>query len=162
MNTRSSEPYPLETIEYGYLNRIRLVREPSPFISESCKSADAAYELLKQLMGDSIDIYESFFALFLNRANIFTDYAKISQGGISGTLVDSRLILKYAIETLSSGVILAHNHPSGNFLPSKTDKDLTLRIQKQLAQFEIQVLDHLIITTNRYYSFAEQGDLSNP
>ncbi len=162
MNTHTAEPYPPETIEYGYLNRIRLVREPSPYIPLSCKSSEAAYELIKQFMGDSLDIYESFFALFLNRANIITDYAKISQGGISGTLVDSRLILKYAIETLSSGVILAHNHPSGNTIPSKSDKDLTLRIQKQLAQFEIQVLDHLIITTNRYYSFADHGDLCNP
>jgi DNA repair protein RadC len=97
--------------------------------------------------------------LLLNRANNTTGYAKISQGGITGTVVDIQLIAKYAIESLSKGIIMAHNHPSGVIRPSEQDKLFTNQTKKALALFEIQVLDHIILGADNYYSFVDKGIL---
>ena len=117
------------------------------------------FNFIKNFYGDDIEIFESFFLLLLNRANKTIGYAKISQGGITGTVVDVRIIAKYAIESLSCGVILAHNHPSGNTNPSQQDIDLTKKIRESLIIFDITVLDHLIITSDKYYSFADEGKI---
>jgi DNA repair protein RadC len=142
-----------------YVSNIRLVRDQSPFSPVLCTSSEAAYDFARELFQDDLDIYESFYVLFLNRGNYIMDYVKLSQGGISGTVVDCRLVLKYALDTLASGVILVHNHPSGNLSPSKADKDLTNKLAELLKHFEIQVLDHIIITMSSYYSFADNGGI---
>lgn len=121
-------------------------------------SADAA-EFIRQFYSDDIDIFESSFILLLNRANYTIGYAKISQGGITGTVVDPRLVAKYAVESLSACVILAHNHPSGNLTPSVADKDLTDKIKKGLKLLDIDLLDHIILTNESYYSLSENGDM---
>lgn len=121
-------------------------------------SADAA-EFIRQFYSDDIDIFESSFILLLNRANDTIGYAKISQGGITGTVVDPRLVAKYAVESLSPCVILAHNHPSGNLTPSGADKDLTDKIKKGLKLLDIDLLDHIILTNESYYSLSENGDM---
>lgn len=112
---------------------------------------------IRQFYGDDLEIFESFFILLLNRANKTIGYAKISQGGITGTVVDVKLIAKYAIDSLASSVILAHNHPSGNLQPSQADKDITSKIIKGLNILDVQVLDHVILTADEYYSFADNG-----
>jgi DNA repair protein RadC len=120
-------------------------------------SADSA-EFIKQFYGDDISIFESFFILMLNRANTTVGYAKISQGGISGTVVDVRIIAKYAVDTLCSSVILAHNHPSGNTTPSSCDIDITRKTKNALELLDIKVIDHVILTeTDGYFSFADDG-----
>ena len=86
-------------------------------------------------------------------------YAKISQGGICGTMVDVRLVAKYAIETLATSVILVHNHPSGNLNPSYEDDKLTKAIQKGLELLNIKLIDHLIISQENYFSYNEEGKL---
>lgn len=121
------------------------------------KESKIAYEFIQQFYGDDIEIFESFFILLLNRNNQTIGYAKISQGGISGTVVDIRLIAKYAVESLCSSVILAHNHPSGNLNPSEQDKNITSKIKDALNMFEISVIDHIILTSESFYSFADNG-----
>lgn len=120
------------------------------------KSKDSeAY--IRQFFHEDIGIYESCFVVLLNRANTTIGYAKISQGGIAGTIVDIRIILKYAVDTLASGIILCHNHPSGVLKPSQSDRDLTRQLKEAARLFEIQLLDHIIITEDNFLSFADEG-----
>lgn len=103
--------------------------------------------------------YEEFWILLLNRSNKIIKKFKISQGGISGTVIDVRMILKNAIEKLASSIILCHNHPSGNLQPSEADKKITTKLKDAAMIMDMQVLDHLIITDNSFYSFADEGIL---
>ena len=121
-------------------------------------SLDAS-KFIRSFYLDDIEVFESFFILLLDRANNTIGYAKISQGGISGTLVDVRLIAKYAVDALASSVILAHNHPSGNLLPSSQDIELTRRVKEGLALLAVNVIEHIILTKDSYYSFADEGRL---
>ncbi len=129
----------------------------SEFKKVKITSSKDAYQVIKQFYHEDVEIYESFFILLLNRANETIGYAKISQGGVTGTVVDVKIIAKYCIDTLASSVILAHNHPSGNLLPSDADNKITLKVKKALEYIETVVLDHLILTKNDYYSFADNG-----
>ncbi len=111
-----------------------------------------------QLKGDLIDLpHEEFWVLLLNRANRVLKKKKISEGGVSGTVADPKIIYKMALEELASGVVVAHNHPSGNLTPSQSDIDLTKRLKEAGRFLEIQLLDHLIIAGTKYYSFADEG-----
>lgn len=116
-----------------------------------------AQKFIRQFYGDDMGIYESFFILLLNRANTTIGYAKISQGGIVGTIVDTKIICKYAIDSLASGVVLAHNHPSGNLTPSSEDIKVTQRIKSALELIETQVIDHIILTEDGFFSMADKG-----
>jgi DNA repair protein RadC len=122
-------------------------------------SSRDAYNVIRQYYSDDIEVYESFFILLLNRQNQTIGFAKISQGGIVGTVVDVKIIAKYCIDSLCSGVILAHNHPSGNTNPSEADKVITNKIVKALELIEVNVLDHIILTIDNYLSFGDQGIL---
>jgi DNA repair protein RadC len=110
------------------------------------------------LMPYFIDLlHEEFFCLFLNRANKVIKIEQISKGGISGTVTDVRIILKNAILNTASGLIVAHNHPSGNLNPSESDTKITQKIKEAGNLMDIQLLDHLIIADEDYYSFADNG-----
>ena len=100
---------------------------------------------------------EEFKVLLLNRNNRIIKLLTISKGGIAGTVVDSRVIFKHAIEHLCSSIILAHNHPSGNLKPSNEDKVITEKSVKAGNTMQIKVLDHLIFAGDSYYSFADEG-----
>lgn len=147
-------------IEYkSVLNKISLVREATQFENVKIASSRNAYDLLKELY-ENVDIYESFYIILLNRANRTIGYSHLSNGGIDGTVVDVRMIAKYALDTLATGVVLSHNHPSGNKLPSKADINQTKKIKTALSYLDITVVDHLIlIPGNEYYSFADEGQL---
>ncbi len=103
--------------------------------------------------------HEEFWILLLNRANEVLRPIQISAGGLSGTVVDTRIIFKHAIEQLASGLILLHNHPSGNLTPSQADKDLTRKLREAGRVLDVPILDHLIFTDKAYYSFADEGIL---
>lgn len=103
--------------------------------------------------------HEEFWILFLNRSNKVINRIRISQGGVSGTVTDVRMIMKKAIELLSSGIIVCHNHPSGNLNPSESDTKITQKIKEAGNLMDIQLLDHLIVTDKAYYSFADNGML---
>ena len=101
--------------------------------------------------------YEEFWILFLNRSNKVINRMKLSQGGVSGTVTDVRMVMKKAIEYLASGIIVCHNHPSGNLNPSESDSKITQKIKDAGNLMDIQLLDHLIISEKDYYSFADYG-----
>lgn len=113
------------------------------------------YELLK---GDLMDIpHEEFWIILLNRANRVIRKAQISQGGVAGTVADPKIIFKTALEDLASGIILAHNHPSGNLTASQADIELTKKLKGGAKLLEMQVLDHIIVGGQNYFSFADEG-----
>ncbi|HLF45079.1 MAG TPA: JAB domain-containing protein, partial [Chitinophagaceae bacterium] len=103
--------------------------------------------------------HEVFAVLFLNRANKINHFEIISEGGITGTVADPRIILKKALEENAVNIVLCHNHPSGSLKPSRTDEELTLKIKEAAKYFDITVLDHLIVSDAGYFSFADEGIL---
>jgi DNA repair protein RadC len=100
---------------------------------------------------------EVFAVLFLNRANKINHFEMVSEGGITGTIADPRVILRKALEQDAVNIILCHNHPSGSLKPSRADEDLTKKIREAARLFDIAVLDHIIVSDNGYYSFADEG-----
>lgn len=120
-------------------------------------SSGAAHAVLLPYFQDLA--HEEFYCLFLNRNNQVLQVKQISIGGVEGTFVDPKMIFKYGIDLAASGIILAHNHPSGNLKPSESDLKLTKRIKQVGEMLEMPVLDHLIVTDNGYFSFADQGVL---
>jgi DNA repair protein RadC len=131
------------------------------------RQAAAAFE--KPAIRSSIDIatylqaiikdysYEVFAVLFLNQANKINHFEIISKGGITGTVADPRIILKRALEEDATSIILCHNHPSGNLKPSKSDELITKNIKEAAKYFDIKVLDHIIVSEEGYFSFADEG-----
>ncbi|MDZ4664575.1 MAG: DNA repair protein RadC [Bacteroidota bacterium] len=120
-------------------------------------SSRDAFNLLNPKLSDLP--HEEFWIVLMNRANKVIKIENISKGGISGTVVDVRLVSKSAIENNTSSVILAHNHPSGNLKPSQNDIDITKKIKEALKIFDITLFDHLIIGDKNYYSFTDEGAL---
>jgi len=100
---------------------------------------------------------EVFVVVYLNRANKIIQYEVISEGGMTGTVADPRIILKKALDHRAVSIILCHNHPSGNLLPSKADEQLTTKIKAAAGYLDIQVMDHIIVSEEGYYSFADEG-----
>lgn len=117
-------------------------------------SADAA-SIFKALLSDLA--HEEFWVLLLNRNNLVIDKVMVSQGGLSGTVIDVRIILKMALDKLACSIILCHNHPSGNLVPSEADKEITRKIKDAGKHMDIPVLDHVIIGNGSYFSFADEG-----
>ncbi|SIS83790.1 DNA repair protein RadC [Zobellia uliginosa] len=103
--------------------------------------------------------HEEFWILYLSNANKVLHSAQLSKGGLTGTLVDVRIVMRQALEQGAVGLILSHNHPSGTLRPSEEDRKVTQKLKKAAAALDIKVLDHLIITQNDYYSFADEGIL---
>lgn len=101
--------------------------------------------------------HEIFAVLFLNRANRINHLEVISEGGITGTVADPRIILKKALEEEAVSLILCHNHPSGNLRPSKADEELTQKIKEASRYFDIRILDHIIVSEDGWFSFADEG-----
>ncbi len=116
-------------------------------------SSKDAFEILQPIMGELE--HEEFWILYLNNSNKVLQKSQLSKGGITGTLVDVRLIMKQTLELGAVGLILAHNHPSGTLKPSNADKQITQKIKRASESLDIKVLDHLIITQKDYYSFAD-------
>jgi len=119
------------------------------------KSSEIVYKLFHPLLGDLE--HEEFWLLMLNRANRVLGRYKVSQGGLSGTVIDTRIILKKALDNLASSIIVCHNHPSGNNQPSDADVKITEKLKKAAEMLEIKLLDHVIIADKSYFSFADEG-----
>jgi DNA repair protein RadC len=119
-----------------------------------------AYEILHENWdGDKLEFVEQFKVILLNRANYVLGIYEASTGGVSGTVADPKLIFAAAIKTNASAIILAHNHPSGQLKPSVADLQLTKKMKEGGKILEVPVLDHVIITSESYYSFADEGVL---
>ena len=130
--------------------------EDAPKIEKIGSSKDA-YHILHPMLGELE--HEEFWILFLNNSNKVLHKAQLSKGGITGTLVDVRIVMKQALELGAVAIILAHNHPSGTLRPSAADKQITQKIKTASETLDIKVLDHLIITQKSYYSFADENML---
>ncbi len=118
-------------------------------------SSRDAYEILAPMLEDRHS--EEFWILFMDRANHVIDRLRLSQGGTAATIMDVKIIIKIALEKLAHGIILSHNHPSGNLKPSNADIQVTNKIKEAAKLFDIVLLDHLIIVNNDYFSFADEG-----
>ncbi len=143
----------LAEIKVNYQSKVKF--SEMPFISSS-KDAE---KLLRSMWSDSMEFKEEFYILILNRANRVKGYYKVSEGGTAGTVVDPKIVFSVALKCQASGIILAHNHPSGNSQPSESDRQLTKKIKEGGKLLEIQILDHIIITAESYYSFADEEDM---
>ncbi len=117
-------------------------------------SSRSVYELLHSRIGELQ--HEEFWIIFLNNSNVVLHTAQMSKGGITGTLVDVRLVMKQALEQSAVALILAHNHPSGTLKPSKADRQITQKLKSAAQALDIKILDHLIITQKAYFSFADE------
>lgn len=124
---------------------------------DAITSSKSVFELLQPNLGELQ--HEEFWIVYLNNSNKVLHTAQLSKGGITGTLVDVRLVMKQALELGSVALILAHNHPSGTLKPSNADKEITQKLKTAAEVLDIKVLDHLIITQKDYFSFADEGIL---
>ena len=120
-------------------------------------SSTSVFELMQPIIGELE--HEEFWIIYLNNSNKVIQKNQLSKGGITGTLVDVRLVLKNALEVGAVGLILAHNHPSGTLKPSEADKQITEKLKLASESLDINILDHLIITEKAYFSFADEGIL---
>jgi DNA repair protein RadC len=118
-------------------------------------SSNDAYLTLKNHLSDLRT--EEFWAIFLNQSNRIVHFTQLTQGGINQSVVDVRVLFRTALDHFSTGIIIAHNHPSGNLKPSIDDLDITQKIKEAGNMLSIQLLDHLIITQNSYFSFSDEG-----
>lgn len=143
---------------YKQISRYEILRDAGDSIPQvQVKTSKEAVRYLRPLFNPS-GVYEETLALFLNRAGMTIGYARISQGGLDSTTVDVRLVAFYAIKSLASGVILAHNHPSGCTKPSEEDIRLTKKVRDALHTLDISFMDHIILAgVRKYYSFADEG-----
>ena len=131
---------------------------PSPFWHKINSSKDAANLLFEHWDKNTIGLHESFKVVLFNNSNKVKGIYQLSKGGITGTLVDIRILFAVILKSLSVAVILTHNHPSGTLKASEADRELTAKIKKAAALFDIKVLDHILIVPNGdYYSFADNG-----
>ncbi|HKJ06344.1 MAG TPA: JAB domain-containing protein, partial [Flavobacteriaceae bacterium] len=122
---------------------------------EKITSSTDVFNIMKPIIADLN--YEEFWVLYLNNSNKIMYKAQLSKGGITGTLVDVRLVFKKAVELFSTAIILCHNHPSGKLKPSQSDKHLTAKMVNAGKALDIKVLDHIIITENDYFSFTDEN-----
>ncbi|SFW75100.1 DNA repair protein RadC [Sinomicrobium oceani] len=117
-------------------------------------NSKSVFELMQPVIGELP--HEEFWIIYLNNSHKVLQYTQLSKGGITGTLVDVRLVMKRALELGATAIVLVHNHPSGTLLPSDADKQLTKKLKTASESLDIHVLDHLIITEESYFSFADQ------
>ena len=141
----------LKEIKVTYRNNVKYADRPKIITS---KDADI---YLRTLWTNDMDFCESFYLLCLNRSNRVIGWRKMSQGGLGGCVVDVQQIIAIALKTNSAGIYISHNHPSGNLKPSPQDIQLTRKIKEAGRFFDIQLLDHAILTSESYYSFADEG-----
>lgn len=118
-------------------------------------SSKAVFEIMQPLIGELP--HEEFWVLYLNNSNKVIHKSQLSKGGLTGTIVDSRIIFKTALEYNATSLILTHNHPSGKLMPSEADKEVTKKLKIIGQQMDILVLDHIIITESGFYSFNDEG-----
>ncbi|MBL7872026.1 MAG: JAB domain-containing protein [Cyclobacteriaceae bacterium] len=151
-NTNQNKLYQVAEIQLTYKSNVK------PSLRPKINTSRDAYNILLENWDDSkIEFIEQFKVILLNRANKVLGIVEISTGGVSGTVADPKVILGAALKAAASGFIMAHNHPSGNLTPSQTDIDLTRKLKEGGRFLEIQLLDHVIVTTEGYYSFADEG-----
>ncbi|RZK27270.1 MAG: DNA repair protein [Flavobacterium sp.] len=138
-------------VEVSYKSNYNITERP-----KISSSQDAYLLLMQHWQLGKIELLEEFKVILLNTSNRVLGIVDISVGGVSGTLVDPRIIFAVALKTNSSKLILSHNHPSGNLTPSQADKGLTQKLKEGGKLLDIEVCDHIIVTNHNYFSFADE------
>lgn len=140
------------------ISEIEVSYNPQRIADYKISDSSKTYELiLSQWNWKEIEMLEEVKVIFLNRNNIVIGIYNLAKGGISQCTVDIRIILGIALKSLSTSIILVHNHPSGNLQPSQSDKEITQNLKEACKMVQIALIDHLIITKENYYSFADEG-----
>lgn len=146
------EQFKVAEVQVSYKADYKIIDRPK--ITQSSQ----AYALLKQQWDSNrLELLEEFKIILLNTSNRVLGIADISRGGVSGTLIDPKIVFAIALKTNSSKIILSHNHPSGNLQPSSADISLTKRLKDGGKLLDIEICDHIIVTNYGYYSFADEG-----
>ena len=131
---------------------------PNLLVDMSIKNSKKSFELiLNEWELETLQMQEEVKIILLNRSNKVLGIYSLAKGGLTSCIVDVRIILSIALKTLATGIILVHNHPSGNLKPSKADLDITKKLKNSCDLLDISLLDHLIITKDNYFSFADEG-----
>lgn len=139
-------------VKVSYVNKVKAAER------KQIRSSFETYQLLLQVWEqDTMDLQEHFCVLMLNRANQVLALYRLSTGGLTGTVADPRLVFSTALKVCACSIILAHNHPSGTLRPSRADEDLTMRMKEAGRMLDIKVLDHIILSSEDYFSFADEG-----
>jgi len=120
-------------------------------------SLDIYQIVMSEIYGDDIEYVETFYVIMLNRSSEILGYKQVSKGGSSGTVVDAKVVFAPALKCHASSILLVHNHPSSSLYPSQPDKNLTKKLVDAGKLLDVLVLDHLIVTMEGYYSFADEG-----
>jgi DNA repair protein RadC len=146
------------TIMTNELTELKLSYHPGKIVGPKVISSSSAFDILLPLYDQGLlELQEMFIVLFLNRAHKVKGWYRLSTGGITGTVADPRLILGMALKSATCSLVISHNHPSGNLEPSSADKQLTDKLLSAGKFMDITILDHVIVTANGYYSFADEG-----
>lgn len=140
----------IASLELGRRRKLATLKDKTQITSSS-----DIYNLFQPVIAELP--HEEFWAVYLNRSNKIIEKTKLSQGGVAGTVIDIKLVLKNALQLLASSIIVCHNHPSGNLQPSQADKDITTKLAKAANLLDIKVLDHIIVVEDNYYSFADNN-----
>lgn len=164
MNSESNKKKALEGLGKVNTNRppkVRIVYSKNQKPSERIKvtSSKDVYHWFRSLWSSQLQTREEMLVLLLNRNNQILGYHTLSSGGITGTVADIRLLYSVALNALATSVIIAHNHPSGNLNPSEADRVLTRKVKEAGKIMDITLLDHLIITKDGYFSFADENEM---
>jgi len=145
-------PFQVSEVQLSYKTHVRPSQRPA--ISNSKE----AYAILRNHWDEGkLDLLEQFKVILTNRASKVLGIFEVSSGGISGVDVDPKLVFIAALKAGATGILISHNHPSGNLIPSQPDLDLTRKIKEGCKILEITLLDHIIITSEKYFSFADEG-----
>ena len=140
------------------VSEIQVSYSPNLLVDMSIKNSKKSFELmLNEWEQDKLQMQEEAKILLLNRNNNVLGIYSLAKGGLTSCVVDVRIILSIALKTLATGIILVHNHPSGNLKPSQADLDITKKLKNSCDLLDISLLDHLIITKDNYFSFADEG-----
>lgn len=143
----------IREVKLSYVKEHQLSEVNMAKIRSSRESAD----ILRGIWADDLDMIERFYVLYLNNANQVVSVSLVSMGGITGTVVDPRIVFATALNCLATAIIIAHNHPSGTLSPSMADDRLTKKIQEAGRLLDITLLDHIILTEESYFSYCDEG-----
>ena len=147
-------------MKQNQIAEISISYTPSRYKQTKIQSSEDAYKVFKSFFSKgTIALQEQFFVMYLNTSHNVLGIYPASKGGITGTVADVRLILGVALKTASTAMVIAHNHPSGNLKPSKTDEILTQKLKHAAALLDVNLLDHLIVSNTGFYSFADERKL---
>lgn len=135
----------------------KLIKTPSDIQKVKITCSKDAADFARQFFDGDIEIYESVFLILLNRVNNTVGWVKISQGGISGSVIDVKIVLKYVLDSLANGAILVHNHPSGSVQPSQADIKITTRVQNAMKLIDSSLFDHIVLSAETHLSLADEG-----